>query len=292
MKPTFQTFGWQHFQFQIPADWDLVEEHGNEDKGYFQLADLERPRLEMKWQKIPAKNKLLDMVASHAKKIGWENNKIVKLNNNENAYSIENRTNDSYQQVLFLKGNTPKARLAVIRIFYLLNENGSKLVKEIVTSFQDNLFAEQSLWTYYQNSLVIPSVYKRIKSEINAGSKCLTFAYKNKVVYSWTISLASHFCPHKPFNQTTLNEWVYDLLKGKFNKELKLEKVGFIENIETETKTSILGRFLLRNIFHFSHHWKIIVKYHGNTDTLKVFIFNYTGQKDLKRFQNYRGLVN
>ena len=52
MKPTFQTFGWQHFQFQIPSDWDLVEEHGNEDKGYFQLADLERPRLEMKWQKI------------------------------------------------------------------------------------------------------------------------------------------------------------------------------------------------------------------------------------------------
>lgn len=292
MKYTLHTFGWQHFQFQIPDNWDLVEEHGHEKKGYLRLADLEKSRLEMKWQLIPSKSNLLEMVVSHAKKMGWENNQIQKLNSTDSAYSIENRSPEINQQVLFLRGPHKKARLAVIRIFYTLNENGTKLVRDIIKSFADNLFDDQSLWTYYQCVLQIPSVYKRVKSDINAGSKGITFAYGNKVIYSWTISLASHFCPHKPFNRSTLDLWIYDLLKYKFNKELALEKVGFLDNFETNTKTSMVGRLLLRNLFHFSHHWKILTKYHDQEDCLKIFIFNYKGNKDLKRFQNYQRLVD
>lgn len=292
MQYTLHTFGWQHFQFKIPNNWDLVEEHGHEKKGYLQLADLEKSRLELKWQPIPPKTNLLDMVAIHAKKIGWENNAIKKLSGSDNAFSIEDRSPEINQQVLFLKSAHPKARLAVLRIFYSLNENGTKLVRDIVKSFEDNLFAEQSLWTYYSCSLTIPSVYRRIKSEINAGNKGITFAYGNKVIYSWTISLTSHFCPHKPFNRSTLDQWIFDLLKNKFNKEIILNRVGFLDNLETNTKTSTVGRLLLRNIFHFSHHWKILAKYHESADTLKIFIFNYTGEKDKKRFQNYQGLVN
>ena len=122
MKYTLHTFGWQHFQFQIPNDWDIVEEHGHERKGYLRLADLDKPRLEMKWQLIPPKRDLLEMVADHAKKIGWENNRIQKLSWSDNAYSIENRSPEINQQVLFLKSMHKKARLAVIRIFYSLNE--------------------------------------------------------------------------------------------------------------------------------------------------------------------------
>lgn len=292
MQFALQTFGWQHFQFQIPDNWDLVEEHGHEWKGYLRLADLEQSRLELKWQPIPPKKKLLDMIAEHAKKIGWENNKILKLNETENAFSIENTTTEMNQQVVFLRNNHKKARLAILRIFYTRKEKGSKLVKEIVKSYQDNLFAEQSLWNYYNCSLLLPSVYKRVKSDINAGSKSVTFAYGNKVLYSWTISLTSHFCPYKPFNRTTLDHWIFDLIKNKFNKEIILNKIGYLDNLETNTKTSVAGRCLLRNIFHFSHHWKILVKYHQNSDTLKVILFNYKGDKDLNRFKNYLKLVD
>mgnify|MGYP003394073492 CR=1 FL=1 len=140
------------------------------------LADLENVRLEMKWQHLANNNDLLGMVVEHAKKIGWENNKINKLNQSGNAFSLENRSADIHQQILFLKSTNAKARLAVLRLFYQSNENGDKLATEIVNSFQDNLFAEQSLWTYYNCALKIPSVYKKVKSDINAGNKGMTFA--------------------------------------------------------------------------------------------------------------------
>ena len=292
MKVDSHLFGWQHFQFLIPQNWDLVAEHGHEIKGYIRLADLDMIRVEMKWQKIPKKAKLLDVVADHVKKIGWENHKIIKLNNTDNAYSVENRSKEINQQVLFLKSNHPKTRLAVIRIFYKFNENGSKLVKDLVNSFQDNFYAPQSLWTYYDCHLVVPSVYKKVQSNINAGNKEIILAYKHKTFYSWSISLASHFCPHKPFNTQTCNLWIYELLKNKFNKEISLKKEGYLENIQTHAKTTVLGCMLLKNIFHLSHHWEILAKYHPQTDILKIVIFNYKNANDLARFQNRLELIN
>lgn len=292
MKTESHLFGWQHFQFQIPENWDLVAEHGHEEKGYIRLADLDTIRIEMKWQGIPKKAKLLDLVADHVKKIGWENHKILKLNNTENAYSIENRAKEINQQILFLKTNHPKARLAVVRIFYKLNENGTKLVKDLVNSFEDHLFEAQSLWTYYDCHMVVPSVYKKVQANINAGNKELILAFRNKTFYSWSISLASHFCPHKPFNTQTCNLWIYELLKNKFNKEIHFKKEGFLENVESHAKTSRVGRVLLKNIFHLSHHWKILTKYHQNTDILKIVIFNYKNEKDIKRFKNILELIN
>ncbi|PCJ62102.1 MAG: hypothetical protein COA79_05285 [Planctomycetota bacterium] len=290
MKDKYQTVGWQHFKFKIPSEWDLVKEYGHQNKGYLRYDDLDQARLELKWNRVKNSFKLLDFVTKHALEIGWENSPLKKLSNDNSIFSIENRNKDINQEVIFIRPNQPKSRLAVFRMFYKINENGSKIVKNICNSFEENLNQPNSMWSYFDNSYELPSIYEKVDAQINAGNKFLTFNHRNKFVYVRTISLVSHFCPFKPITKGNINQWIQQILENQFNKELKLGQWDFLSN-QVTTKTSFSGRFLLKNIFHFCHHWKIMASHDGQADILKIAIFNFRNEKHLKSFKDLKELV-
>lgn len=45
--------GWRHFEFIAPADWDIVAEGSSRGVAFFRVSDKYRPRLEVRWEKVP-----------------------------------------------------------------------------------------------------------------------------------------------------------------------------------------------------------------------------------------------
>jgi len=45
--------GWRHFEFAAPLDWDIVAEGSSRGVFFFRVSDKYRPRLEVRWERIP-----------------------------------------------------------------------------------------------------------------------------------------------------------------------------------------------------------------------------------------------
>jgi len=45
--------GWRHFEFTAPADWDIVAEGSSRGVTFFRVSDKYRPRLEVRWERVP-----------------------------------------------------------------------------------------------------------------------------------------------------------------------------------------------------------------------------------------------
>ncbi len=291
MDKEWKDFGWQHFRFSVPSNWDLVDENGHEEKGYCKFDDLENVKLEVRWEIYRGNKDFLLFITNYAKKIGWENCQIRSMFNSNHHYSIENNDAEIRQMVVFYHNPQASKRVIALRFFLMEEKFGLKRVIKIIKSIQEDFKREKSLWAFYDHHYELPTSYRKVTAALNSGHRKLTYAWRNKIVLCWSISLVKTFCPHKPFSVSAMNEWIPELIKTEFKTEISLPELPDFFNQVIEAKTSRKGRMLLKNIFHLEHNWIITAHYNRELDTLHLVIANYFTKKTLESLSPIKGLV-
>jgi len=204
---SFKVFAWRGIILQIPQDWDMAVDSGlGEDSGYIRIDDLTRPRLEIKWERVPfekAKNPeeiaekylkdLRKKLEKRAKSIAKARKlKKIKLPEIRVLNREETRVRDHEALLMHLRG--PEEALFLTwycektERYYTLQLSFKKeeyttqrvILDKVIRTLACHTDEELQLWSVYGLTFYIPKEMSLTNRKFTTGFSYMTFSSKKR----------------------------------------------------------------------------------------------------------------
>ncbi|MGH7213936.1 MAG: hypothetical protein ACREIT_04155 [Tepidisphaeraceae bacterium] len=177
---------WQGWRLSVPGRWSPVKLEGDYEQGYALFADLHRPRLGMRWQKLRQGRKFKPEGATHRAM----REEVGKLAADEaRPHAIDGR--DWAGPVLYLDPEPPgrdvwagwsRSSGRLVQLIHHARHRERILPDMIVPALQDLPAGpcDRAPWSVFELSCVAPAGFKWAGQRLNAGDLSLTFQGKNQ----------------------------------------------------------------------------------------------------------------
>jgi len=181
-RRTPHPFAWQGWRLSVPASWNAVKLEGDFAKGHALLADLDGPRLGLRWQTVEAKRatrQALERVARE--EVGTKATRTVG------------------DAVVYLDPEPPGRDIAVrwsldsgrlIQIAYHARRRDDVLVGELLPSLADASAKDARPWAVFDLACAVPRELHLASHRLNAGDLELEFAGGRRFVNVRQVALA------------------------------------------------------------------------------------------------------
>ncbi len=199
---TAAPLAWQGWRLSLPPRWDPAKLEGNLDGGTILLADLDHPRLGIRWLKL-AKN--ADVNASIRRAMLDEVGKLAA----EEALQL-NPSSDWRGGLLYCDPKPPGRDVWIAynsssgRLFQLVYHARTRdrvLEESIVPTLRD---ASAGEWAIFDLSLRTPPQAKLIKTVLNVGDLRLDFAFDRQVLSARQIAVAD-----VALSRQSIEKWLF-----------------------------------------------------------------------------------
>ena len=200
-----QTFAWQGWRLRVPRSWNAVRLEGHFAKGYALLADLDGPRLGVRWSAFKAKDFSPDVLRS-----------IIRAEAGDKAATCARPLHDPDQpadgadNLVYLDRDTPGRDVHVwwgaerlIELVYHARRRDDVLVGEIIPSLSDSSLLSMRPWALLDMACAVPKQFALTSYRLNAGDLSLEFAYGKRFVIVRQIALAE-----MALRRTSLPQWL------------------------------------------------------------------------------------
>jgi hypothetical protein len=212
--PHFLAVAWQGVRFGVPDDWSPVKIEGDFDKGFISLADLERTRLGVRWQrprKPPASPVEMKKVVAEAIK-----REVGQLAFGE---SIESSSDAWPAARLFVEpdppgrdvwiGYSPRTN-RVVEFAYQATRREPTLRDALVPTIRDEGEDDGKVvdWSVFWHNVSLPRAMKLTGQRLNVGDLSLSFETGSGPLVVRQVAAAGMALSRRPIESwlTTLGE--------------------------------------------------------------------------------------
>jgi hypothetical protein len=191
---TTHPFAWQGWRLRVPASWNPVKLEGDFDKGYALLADLDGPRLGLRWSVLKAKDftqaTLRGVIRDEAGDEAAERAKPLP---------DPDQPQDGADGLVHLDPNPPgrdvyvwwSASHRLLEVVYHAAHRDNVLVGEIIPSLADVSFLTKRQWAVFDLACSVPAEFTLTSRRLNAGDLALEFGHGKRFVIVRQIALAA-----------------------------------------------------------------------------------------------------
>jgi len=184
-------FAWQGWKLRIPRSWNPVKLDGNWERGQALLADLDRTKLALRWEK-PRRRKFNPDKWAHSAMIG-EVGRLAALE----AKALPLRGVAESQ--LYLDPDPPGRDVwmgffqtsgRAVQMVYHARRRDRALAEEIAPSLEDTPADREMAWSVFDLSCRSPAGFALREQRLNAGDLSLMFTRKREWVMVRQIAVA------------------------------------------------------------------------------------------------------
>lgn len=176
-RPRRHWLAWQGWRLTVPSDWNVVQIDGGWSKGFVLLADLERPRMGLRWETLPdGRDPAAAVEAAMAAEVGSSAGAVEA--------AAEGETGPWTAARLFLDPDTPGRDLWIAhgrasgRIVQLSCPTGNgrrRLKPDLVPVLADSDPDGPRAWSVLDLSCFTPAGWTLERQQLSAGDLRLTF---------------------------------------------------------------------------------------------------------------------
>jgi hypothetical protein len=200
-----QPFSWQGWRLRVPRSWNAVRLEGDFAKGHALLADLDGPRLGLRWSAVKAKEFSPDVLRSIIRAEAGE-----EAAANARALPDPDQPEDGADNLTSLDRNSPGRDVHVwwsverlIELVYHAPRRDNVLLDEIIPSLSDASRLSMRPWAVLDLACAVPKAFELVSHRLNAGDLSLEFADGKRFVVVRQIALAE-----MALRRTPLEKWL------------------------------------------------------------------------------------
>lgn len=167
---------WQGWQIEVPDDWSPVKIEGNAQAGYLLMADLDRPRLGIRWKE--QKGKKFD---AHSAAAALMKEEVGELE----AKKAKPHPLGEWVAPLLYEDNEPPGRdlwvayskttSRLFQVVYHAQHRDRVLRDKLLPTLVDGSLDEELRWSVFELSCRTPAGMHLEKHRLNAGDLSLSF---------------------------------------------------------------------------------------------------------------------
>jgi hypothetical protein len=200
-----QPFAWQGWRLRVPRSWNAVRLEGNFAKGYALLADLDGPRVGLRWSAVKAKDFSPDVLRS-----------IIRAEAGDRAAQRArplpdpDQPDDGADHLVYLDPDPPGRDVHVwwgaerlLQVVYHAPRRDDVLLGEIIPSLSDGSLRSMRPWAVFDLTCAAPKAFTLISHRLNVGDLSLEFADGKRFVSVRQIALAE-----MALRRTPLAHWL------------------------------------------------------------------------------------
>ena len=217
---TYDSFGWHGITLTVPAHWQMVYTEGNHKDGYVRLADQERARLELRWERLkeplpPAG--AVDAYVAKLRKDARKEDRELTVQRNLGLASPPGKQVECYrwvgrQQAVAMLSRCPECRRTVhVHVLGGPEESLKSLARTVFASLQDHPEDDYVLWRFFDVEFRAPEGMALKRRSLKAGCVRMKFKGLSCTLEFVRVSLAQVILAEKE-----LEEWFRDFYSGFF----------------------------------------------------------------------------
>lgn len=247
-QPT--SLAWQGWRLSLPGRWDPVKLEGSFDRGTILLADLQRPRLGVRWQSLK-KNAVAEEAVERAMR-----DEVGELATKESCPA--NPPGDDWRfGRLYIDPEPPGRDVWVgfsrttgrlFQVIHHVRRRDRMLVETILPTLADGVEGD---WSIFDLSCRLPAGAKLVKPKLNVGDLALEFEIDRSPINVRQIAVASVALTRQP-----LARWLAAQQSGKSKHYRPIEQPQPIEWTIAGQPMEGLRRALTRRRRHVLLRWK------------------------------------
>lgn len=216
-----RSFAWQGWRLRVPASWNPVKLEGDLHKGYALLADLDGPRLGLRWSALRATEFTTQTLR-----------RVIRDEAGDEAANLAkpppdpDQPKDGADGLVHLDPNPPgrdvhvwwSASERLLEVVYHAAHRDNVLVGELIPSLADVSFLKMRPWAVFDLSCSVPGEFTLMSRRLNAGDLALEFGHGKRFVTVRQIALAALALRRMP-----LAKWIVELQRERW---LRYRAVG------------------------------------------------------------------
>jgi hypothetical protein len=195
-------FAWQGWTISLPSGWNPMKLEGDFDAGYALIADLDRPRLGMRWttpQKLDASALAKKAIVEEVGQLGADEARPCTTENWKGA-------------MLFTESEPPgrdvwaaqsKVSGRSMELVHHVHAGEASQMPQLLSKLIDSQPQAELPWSVFDLSCRSPHEWRLEKKMLNAGDLRLTFAKDSQRRTIRQIAVA-----HLALKQTPLDKWL------------------------------------------------------------------------------------
>lgn len=227
----FETFGWQGITLTVPAEWELEATSGDRRSGYARLAERERDRLEIRWERPRETTSPVSTVDNYVAKLEKRMRKEgieLSLRRGLNLASPVGKDVECYgwtarhQTLAMLSVCNDCQRLVHVQLLGQKDEAMNSLARTIFASLRDHSENGTELWRFFDVEFRAPADLPLKTSSLKAGCIRTVFQDAARRLEFVRLSLAEVVLAGR-----SLREWFEEFFAplGKYRSELTEERI-------------------------------------------------------------------
>jgi len=221
-RQAYDTFGWQGISLTIPVDWELVFTRGNRGSGYVRLADEERDRLEVRWERPRnpiSPTRTVDRYVAELQKRMRKDGVEVSVRRRIGLASPVGKEVECYRwdarrrALAMLSICNVCERLVHVQVLGDRDESMNNLARTVFASLQDHPENGSDLWRFFDIEFRAPADLPLRNSSLKAGCIRMLFKDRKRRLEFVRMSLAQVVLARK-----SLREWFEEFYSGRLRK--------------------------------------------------------------------------
>lgn len=210
LKSGLSLFAFHRLRLRLARSWNPTKVEGDFDKGQILFADLDHPRLGLRWQKI--KSKRFDPAAWSERSMRQEVGQLAAAEAKPGPVQFPFEGSRIYAEPKppgrdVWIGYSPASR-RVIQLVYHAHGRDRVLAETILPTLADTPPDEPAVWSIFDLSCVTPPGFALKSHRLIAGDLSLTFARQREWMALRQIGVAQLALSRRPINQ-----WLADQQK-------------------------------------------------------------------------------
>jgi len=173
--PLANRLGWQGWQIDLPGDWNPVRLTGSARAGQVFVADLERPRLELRWRRVRSARRVdlsrLAGPSSKSEPLTWQPLPC----GDKGGIASGRRAVASDGTVLAMLLSRGSPRLVFVRIPGTPADDADPLAGRLLASISDASGRDPVPWSVFGFNWSVPACLQLVGQHFAAGRAALTF---------------------------------------------------------------------------------------------------------------------
>ena len=211
VNPKWRLFAWRAMQLEVPGGWELGAAEGDDRKGYCRLDDGEMTRLEVRWQKGPARGGVSEVADRYLKALSKGGKEQPPARVQRNARRV--RIPDAETECFAWHGELDATGLAIccrrcgrvslVRVLNRRSESFRPIAQRVLESFRDHGRDGFVPWSLLGFRFDVPERYALASHHLRAGRLEMDFRAKDVLARAARVGLADIV-----LRERSLSDWL------------------------------------------------------------------------------------
>jgi hypothetical protein len=251
-----QPFAWQGWQLRVPASWNALALEGDYFKGHALLADMDGPRLGVRWRAMKARHVTEETLRRAIRDEAGDD----AARRTKPLPNPDTDRDAPWDQLLAIDRDVPGRDVYVkygasgrlVQLVYHARRRDDVLAGELLPTFAETGFTRSQFWAVFDLSCAVPAALSLKSHRLNAGDHTLHFVDFSRFIIVRQIALAEI-----ALKRTPLRKWLSDQQRAR---RLRYKVVGEPSEVTVETEdgralVGLIGRMRRRRRFWWSWGW-------------------------------------